>query len=481
MRSKRLNINFRSLRFRLLVWNTAVVVLIVIVTLLAVREGLRLTLIRELDEVLKEDALEIRLAVEQLYPRWDLIQQEINRKAVGHAHRELFVQVFDASARPMSSSSNVPREADQLGKAVTARTLPGGAFRIASDELNKPTLPRLRIRVGSTLRFVREDVAKLSRMSVWVAIAIVPLASWGGWWLAGRAIKPIAHISGTAARLRPARLDERLPIRPTGDELEQLSRTINDLLDRIAAYLAQNREFIANAAHELRSPLAAIQSSVEVTLNADRRIDEYQELLYEIVEECSSLAGLVNQLLLLAESDGPALVNREAVRLDQLVNRSLDMFRGVAEERNIDLRASRLDPVTVRGDATSLWQVVNNLVDNALKFSHPGGHVSVDVHEDRPEGPALIRVTDDGCGIAPQDLPHVFERFFQGDRSRQRQFATRGSGLGLSICQAIVDAHGGSITVTSTVNQGTQFTVVLPALFAEGVKPTVAAAEPAAS
>jgi signal transduction histidine kinase len=342
-------------------------------------------------------------------------------------------------------------------------------------------MPPLTIRVGSTLQFVQEDVAKLSQMSIWVAIAILPLASWGGWWLAGRATKPIAEIGNTAARLRPSRLDERLPIRRTGDELDQLSGTINDLLDRIAAYLAQNREFIANAAHELRSPLAAIQSSVEVTLNADRRVSEYQELLYEIVEECSGLTGLVNQLLMLAESDGPALASYDPVRLDRVINKSLDMFRGVADERNIELQASRLDPVTVRGDATGLWQVVNNLVDNALKFSKPGGQVSVEVREDRQRGLAVIRVNDTGCGIAAEDLPHVFERFYQGDKSRTRECAVRGNGLGLSICQAILDAHGGTISALSVPGEGTQFTVELPSMHVEAVQPATPIEEPAAS
>jgi signal transduction histidine kinase len=230
--------------------------------------------------------------------------------------------------------------------------------------------------------------------------------------------------------------------------------------------LAQNREFIANAAHDLRSPLAAIQSSVEVTLNADRRVGEYQELLYEIVEECSSLTGLVNQLLLLAESDGPALTARDSVRLDQIVNKSL---------------ATRLDPVTIPGDAGGLWQVVNNLLDNALKFSTAGGRVSVDVHHDRERECAIVQVIDKGCGIAAEDLPHVFERFYQGDKSRHREFTSRGNGLGLSICQAIVDGHGGSITAVSVPGEGTQFTIILPALASQPAQPIISAVAPAAS
>ncbi|MBL9123225.1 MAG: HAMP domain-containing protein [Planctomycetaceae bacterium] len=481
MRFARLSVYTRSLRFRLLAWNTFVVLLMVVVTLLAVREGLRLMLIREMDQLLEEDLLEIRLAVEQFYPNWDQIQEELNRKAIGHAHRELFVQVLDAQGQPLRSSVNTPDAASSAGTGVLGRTLVGGAFRVMSRPLSKPGLPPLTIRVGSTLRFVREDVANLSRMSIWVAIALLPLAGWGGYWLAGRATKPLAQIIRMAARLRPSQLDERLPIRRTGDELDQLSRTINGLLDRIADYLAQNREFIANAAHELRSPLAAIQSSVEVNLNAARTIGEYQELLGEIAEECSSLTGLVNQLLLLAESDaGPSQLIRQPVLFDRIVNKSLDMFHGAAEERGVELHAQRLDRLVVSGDPNRLWQVVNNLIDNALKFSRPGGNVSVELRYEPQRAAAVLRVSDAGVGIPPEDLPHVFERFFQGDRSRQRESPTRGNGLGLSICQSIVQAHGGTISVQSVPGKGTQFTVILAAQPAEDQGTLIPATETAA-
>lgn len=479
MRFGRLDIQFQSLRFRLAAWNTVVVLLMIVVTLLAVREGLRLTLTRELDQLLDEDALEIQLAVEEFYPDWDLIREEINRKEIGHAHRSLFVQVLDQNGASLLASSKVPRESEMEGAEAVEGVSSDHDFRVVAKRISRPGIPPLSIRVGSSTAFVRDDLDRLSRMSVWVAIALLPLASWGGYWLAGRATKPLAEISQTAARLRPARLDERLPVHRSDDELDQLSRTINNLLDRIADYLALNREFIANAAHELRSPLAAIQSSVEVTLNADRSVAEYQELLGEIAEECGSLTTLVNQLLLLAESDaGPAQLTRGPVRLDRVVKKSLEMFHGAAEERNVLLQSTRLEPAEIHGDATRLWQVVNNLIDNALKFTPPKGRVSVEVFRDREHDRVVLRVSDTGVGIAPDNLPHVFERFYQGDKSRQRDFPARGNGLGLSICQSIVQAHGGTIAVASTPGKGTQFTVLLPAT--PDPAPSEADASPAA-
>jgi signal transduction histidine kinase len=248
------------------------------------------------------------------------------------------------------------------------------------------------------------------------------------------------------------------------------------MLDRIAAHLQQNQEFTANAAHELRSPLAAIQNTLEVTLNADRSPDQYQMVLAELLEECGYLRVLVNQLLLLSESDvGRLVLAREPLGLDQLVLRSVEMFQGVAEASGVTLQADRLEAVQVRGDANRLRQVVNNLLDNAVKFTSAPGTIRVEVRQDAAANMALLRVVDTGAGIAPADLPHIFERFYRGDKARDRERHVRGTGLGLSICQSIIAGHGGTIEVASTLGAGTTFTVRLPAEEA-----TAASKEPAA-
>jgi len=311
------------------------------------------------------------------------------------------------------------------------------------------------------------DVSKLTNLMIGAVLVTLFVAPLGGYWLAGRATHPLARIIATTARLRPSHMEERLPIRGTADELDQLSATINRFLDLIGDYLNRNREFVANAAHELRSPLAAIQSAVEVTLNGERSIEEYQEMLDDIAAQCGQLGGLVNQLLLLAETDVVGLqIRRRPVSLDRLVARSVDMFRGAAEERGIQLTAQCGPNVSLDADADRLRQVLNNLIDNSLKFTVRGGRVDVHVDRDEPRHEIVMTVADTGFGIAPEDLPHVFERFYRGDKARGRDHArgdgAHGNGLGLSICQAIVAAHFGSITVDSQPGQGSRFTVRLP-------------------
>jgi signal transduction histidine kinase len=466
MRSVRPSEAWGSLRFRLSVWNTAVVAVAVLIALLALREALRFTLVREADQLLNEDVGELGMAVREFYPNLQQIHDEMNRKARGHEHRHLFIQLFDPSSKDVWSSVNTPPAIEQVPAlpARPPRTI--GRYRVAEQQLNCPEVPRYTIRVGSSLDYISQDVSKVSQLMLLVGAGLLIVAPIGGYLLAGRATKPLGEIIRTAARLRPFKLHERLPLRHTNDELDQLSLTINGLLDRIAAYLEHNRQFTANAAHELRSPLAAIRSSVEVALAAPREPERYQELLCEIVEQISDLGVLVNQLLLLAESEArDRHWRRDPVPLDQLVSRAVDMFEGVAEERGIELKIGRLFPVTVVGDAARLKQVINNLVDNSLKFTQAGGAVLVDVDSNADN--ARIRVADTGIGIAEADLPHIFERFYLVDRARVRE-GLRGNGLGLSICLAIVEAHGGRIDVHSTLGEGSEFIVELPLGRAEG-------------
>jgi signal transduction histidine kinase len=324
----------------------------------------------------------------------------------------------------------------------------------------------LELRVGSARDFIDRDVLLLSEL-IALALAVIAVAApLIGYWLAGRATRPLATILRTTARLRPDRLAERLPLRGSGDELDRLSATINGLLDRIAAHLQRQRDFVANAAHELRSPLAAVRTSVEVALDHDRTPAEYRELLADVAEECDGLGGLVNQLLLLAEGDSGLLRPAGRVRLDKVVARAVDMFRGSAEQGGIRLEAPALPPAEVAGDERHLRQVVNNLLDNAVKFTPPGGRVSVELGLSPPAGrrpvEAVLWVADTGEGIPPEHLPHVFERFYRADRARARDRPGAGNGLGLSICQTIVTAYGGRIDAASRPGRGTVMTVVLP-------------------
>lgn len=451
----------KTLRFRLVVWNTFVVLLFVLPTLVLVREGMSRLVHQEIDRILAEDVKEIRLGVKESPKDMRHIYEGLQRQARGHARHGWFVQFFDAGGNLVWQSENTPDNLPEVVFTDQPFRQYADTYRLVQKRLNDEGVPGKFVRVGTSLRLVDEDLALLTRTLIIVGVLITLLAPLGGYWLSGRAIHPLAKIIQQTSNMKPGNIDERLPLRGSGDELDKLSLTINGLLDRIAAYLSQKRDYLANAAHELRSPLAAIRSLVEVALTSQRSTPEYINLLNEIMEESSSMGVLVNQLLLLSESDaGRLALNPQPVPLDQVVKKSVDMFEGVAESQGIHLKVPELTAMQVAGDESHLRQLINNLLDNAIKFTPSGGQVTVELS--RQNGHAHLRVADTGSGIPPDELPRIFERFYRGDKSRHRADGRRGTGLGLAICQAIVAGHHGSIHVDSDPGKGSTFTVELP-------------------
>ena len=311
--------------------------------------------------------------------------------------------------------------------------------------------------------FIDRDIASIDALAergVALLLVVAPIA---GYWLAGRAVRPLGAIIKTTAGLRPNRMEERLPVGQTDDELDQLSRTVNQFLDRIAAYLSQSNDLLANSAHELRTPLAAIRSTVEVALAGNRTPEEYEELLTEVIDECGSLERLVNQLLLLSETDSERLRSRsEPVDLVRLSNAASTCSVPPPKPAKSILKAPSNRGSRSPGSAITCGRSSITCWITRSSSASAGGSVRVEVLRDA-EGTSVLRVRDTGCGIRAADLPHVFERFFRADKSRQRIAQTTGTGLGLSICQAIVTAHGGQILVESEEGVGTTITVRLPA------------------
>jgi signal transduction histidine kinase len=456
---------FRSLRFRLVFWNTLVLFLIVTATLAAVREGVRLSLYAEFETQLREDMGEVQLTIRQIWPDETRLRAELERTAVTHKKRGWWARFYDTQGQILWASANAPYPTLPVNplQVPLDEIVPFKSYRMIHTRLDEPGLPKWVVRVGVNLKLIENDLAELTRLIFSVGFAALLLAPVGGYFLASRATRPVAQIIETANRLQPQALAERLPIRGTHDELDRLSDTINRLLDRIANYLAQTREFTANAAHELRSPLAAMQSSLEISLNAERSSADYQERMGDLLDQCIDLGKLVNQLLYLAEADaGLMRIQPKPVPLHTVVERAVQMFRGAAEVAGIELGTARLDHAVVPGDQSRLSQVLNNLIDNGLKFTPEGGRVTISLVVNVDSRRAVLSVSDTGSGIAAVDLPHVFERFYRADKSRSRTDGPRGTGLGLSICEAIVRSHGGRITARSDAGQGTTFVVDLP-------------------
>jgi heavy metal sensor kinase len=327
------------------------------------------------------------------------------------------------------------------------------------------------LELGLSLAETEATLAQFDRRVAAGGLAFLALAACGGLLFANQALRPVAQSIRTARRLNPADLTARLARTGADDELDQLAGTINDLLDRLADYHAQVTRFTADASHELRSPLGAMRAAIEVALQQPRTTAEYRDILGALGEQCERLTALVNGLLLLARADaGQVELGREPIDLAAVVAEIGEMYQPLAEERDVTLACNCPAALSVAGDPARLRQLLMNLIDNAIKFTEPGGRVAIrgDRVIDAGQCTARLVVADTGVGIAPQHLPHVFDRFYQADTAR----SAGGTGLGLSICQWIAEVHGGSIHATSAPGQGSTFTVLLPAVPAARAGPT---------
>jgi len=455
-----------TLRGRLTLWNTALVLLMTVASLLAARFVARVTLYDDADAELRAGASEVILALQDLYPDLDAVIAEIRRMARSHEERGWFVHFLTEDGTTLWMSDHCPEAVETYPPAnldLDENIVQVGPYRYVRLRITRPDQPVYHVRVGTYTTGLDDRLSALVRQLMVVGCVLVLFTPAVGWWLARRATQPVADILGIAEHLRPTRLGDRLPEHGTRDELDLLARTINRLLDQVASHVDRQEQFVADAAHELRGPVAAIQSSLEVALSKERSPDEYQSTIEDMLHETRQLTRLTNDLLLLADGGTDASsATVLPVDLAPLVGQAASMFAGVAEERGVRLTTDFHGDVRVAGDARSLRQVCSNLLDNAIRFTGAGGSVGITLAEDRPRHEAVVCVADTGCGIEEHHLPRVFDRFFQADAARDRGDATRGGGLGLAISKAIVERHGGRIEVTSRPGEGSRFTVRLP-------------------
>ncbi|WP_231699384.1 sensor histidine kinase [Limnochorda pilosa] len=286
----------------------------------------------------------------------------------------------------------------------------------------------------------------------------------GGLFLAGRALAPIDSLTRTARAIGRDNLSGRVPPPATEDELGRLAQAFNEMLDRLEAAFARERRFTQDASHELRTPAAALLAQAEAALARSRDAADYRRSLEVIRDLAQRMSSLVEELMLLARLDaGAERMESKPVDLTQLGVAVAGFMKELADRRGIRLELAPTTgaPVQAIGDESRLLRVLLNLVDNAVRYSPSGGRVEIRTGLDGPT--AWIEVADRGPGIAPEHLPHLFERFYRAEPSRTRSGERSGAGLGLSIAQAIVKAHGGRLRVASTPGAGSTFRVELPA------------------
>ncbi|CAN5667512.1 ATP-binding protein [soil metagenome] len=305
--------------------------------------------------------------------------------------------------------------------------------------------------VGETLRFLKGASLVLIPM-------VLALTSIGGLVIARRALAPMDRMRTTLEAIQAEDLSRRIDVHPRELELGQLVGTLNRLLDRLARAFASLREFAGDASHQLQTPLTVMKGSIDVALSAPRDPTAYRDVLEEVAHEADRMSSIVTDLRALSLADAPVLAaGAQPLPFSEIVTEAGDLIGALAEPSELAVELTVEAGILVTGDAVRLQQVVLNLGENAVKYSRPGGRITIGLVRSGPE--AVLTVSDNGVGIAEGDLPHISERFY---RSRHGTPATAGTGLGLAIARGIVEAHGGRIAVQSRPGVGASFIVHLP-------------------
>ncbi|HUC85495.1 MAG TPA: HAMP domain-containing sensor histidine kinase [Candidatus Acidoferrales bacterium] len=315
------------------------------------------------------------------------------------------------------------------------------------------------LQVGKTTEAQTALLAHFQLVFGWVVIIAILAGLAGGSWLTHRALAPIRQlIAGVQHVITTGKFDQRIPLRPANDELTQLARLFNQMLEKNSGLIRGMREALDNVAHDLRTPLARLRVTAENALQAPDDAVMFREALSDSLEESERVLTMLSTLMDISEAEvGLMKLERATVNLAELVSTVIELYQFVAEDKGIKVTMRVPEALTCSADPNRLRQVLVNLLDNALKYAPKGGAVELTA-EARPRE-VVIQVKDNGMGIAPEELPRIWERLYRGDKSRTQ----RGLGLGLSLVKAVVEAHQGRAEVVSQAGGGSTFTVTLPA------------------
>ncbi len=462
--------NFGNIRIQLALWNALFFFLIISVIAGYFYFGFQRALYKGAMSFLGHEAQEVANVLKRQHFDPELKQWIINELAqrpeyaisyeiydakgeqVSRYGNDLFQQAFSQVRGPLRrlNSEILLKTKDSRGRTYHI------AAYIAADEKGKELYY---VFLGSYLKSVREKMSFYKKEILWALPLFFIGALIFGWVLAGTVLGPVRKITKKMKAITIDRLDERIRLRGSGDDLDRLTSTFNTMLARIQESYQRISQFTSDASHELKTPISIMKNQIEVTLGKERKPAEYQQVLVSHLEELERLSQLIEKMLFLARADnGQIKLQSERVPVDWLLTELWDYFEPIQDEKDIHLMKKEHSPVSVRGDKILLRQLLFILVDNAIRYNRKGGKVSVEAFAENHH--AVIKISDTGYGIASEDLEKIFDRFYRIDRSRSMEVT--GHGLGLSICKAIVQAHDGTIHVESRLGEGTRFTITLP-------------------
>jgi len=459
-----------SVRLRLTLWYTVLTAVTMVISSVILYVVLRQTINADTDAFLASKAHDLAASI-QIIPvksgnqivHYVAPLPDVDR----FAEADVYAQELDVTGSILDESMNMgsygqPLDPAGLVKALHGQTaygtvaIRGIRLRVFTMPLKLPGYPNRVLQVARAVDPVESTLTRLQR-ALLIGDALVALIACGlGWWMAGSSLRPIASTTKAVQVIgESGRLDQRVAYQGPTDEIGELVYTFNRMLDRLESTITAQRRFIADASHELRTPLTTLRINVDL-LRRDPEAEppERTEVIDDIATEIDRLARLVHGLLDLARADAGIHLDKQSLRADEIVRDVVQQVRASAD--GVIVETGDLIPTLLVASPDYLKQLLLTLVDNAVKYTPAGGRVYLDVERDGPW--VKFVVADTGQGIAPEDLPRIFERFYRAPRVRRQP----GTGLGLAVAQWIAGEHGGHIAVESELDHGSTFTVWLP-------------------
>ena len=464
---------FKSIRSRLTAWYVTLLAIILILFSILLNYFLAKRLHESVDNSLTVSATVVatsatmRLSNSPLPGLNQLFEQFMNQ---GNLNK--FYRIYDGSGNVGSRSKNISASQFPLSQNAYAEALEGRnsyeTFKVGAQQpIRVITMPILLegklinlVQVGTSLEAVQETLRNLKIFLFTAVPSVLILAALFARFMARRALKPISRIIDTAREIGQGQeLSKRIPVQKIKDELGQLALTFNEMMNRLENSFAQMRQFSSDASHELRTPLTVLKGQNELVLNKQRKLEEYQEVISSNLEEINYMSKVLEDLFVLSKSDENQInLDCKPVDLRALVEEVCKHAEVLAEEKNMKIVIAFLEPTEVKGDEVRLRQMVWNVLQNGIKYTQRGGELKISLQNE--DEFVLLNIQDTGIGIPEEDLPLIFNRFYRVDKARTRDEG--GSGLGLSICKQIAEAHKGKIEVESKLGVGTRFKIRLP-------------------
>jgi len=463
---------FKSIRFSLTLWYSLTLAIILVLF----SSFLYLTIRKQFYQEVDRDLFSVASALasptmEPFRNSAPSVFDQVLEDFLGPKVSDKFVQLFDSNGAITARSNNLqditfPLSAAALREASLGRIghrterLPGlyPVRSITFPVLNDGKLFRI-VQVSSSLGGISDTLHHiLVVLCISIPLAIL-LFGYGGWFLAGIALKPVDLITRSAQKITAENLSHRLEVVNPHDEIGQLAKTFNDTLARLENSFKRTRQFSVDVSHELRTPLTILRGETELGLKLAKEPIEFQELLQSNLDEIKKMSKIIEDLLFLSKAEeGGLYLDLQEIELHEFLEELTQQASHLSREAGVEISFEGTAPVRVRGDRVRLRQIFLNLLENGMRYNHPGGNVRLVLARDG--GEAKVSVVDTGVGISEEDLPFIFDRFFRVDKARNS--ASGGSGLGLSLVKTFTAAHGGKIEVVSELGMGSEFIVRLP-------------------